>query len=267
MRRTRRPRPCASRTPRRSRAERGSRAIGPLRSSAGARTVLRRPRATVERRSAPRPWCPLRAGFTASARRGRRSRGTRPSRTAPAFGVPKSRSELVSFSVKSSSGCAVAVERDSCPVRGARCARRRSGRSRRAAPRARASASPRPTTRCCGTRASAAGASVRGVGAAVGHRDADQDVLGVGLGVLDEDVEVAVLARRRRCRAARTPAAPCRAARFSSTAAPRTGTAAADTCRASACTSASACCPGRSSTPYVLAVVAFAGRSGRRAAP
>ena len=54
-------------------------------------------------------------------------------------------------------------------------------------------ASSAATTRCCGTRASAARASGAASGPRLVTRDPDQDVVGVGLGVLDDDVEVAVV--------------------------------------------------------------------------
>ena len=113
--------------------------------------------------------------------RGRRRRSRRsPSLTyGPALGVAKSRSALVSFSVNSSSGAPSAQAEPGGRAPGAR----RCTTAARPAPRPAAGGARRvaaPTTRCCGTRASAA-VQRRRLRPAVGDRDPDQDVVRAAL--------------------------------------------------------------------------------------
>ena len=196
--------------------------------------------------SEPRPWCRAAAGFTASVRAVHdvvvdavlhERRRVVDVRRAPVF---------VSFSVKSNSrraldSAASRVPRSACVELDGRPCRRSA-----AAPGARMSRVP--TTTCCETRRSAAHAAVRDVRPRLTDRDADQDVVGRRLRVLDEDIEVAVVVEdagvdqlELRILACRGGGSPRRAA--------RTGTPPADTCRDTSCTSASACCRDRSSTP------------------
>ena len=102
--------------------------------------------------------------------------------------IPTARCVLVSFSVNSSGGCPSQRELIGAQRSGARC---RSRRRRRFA-RARRCSRSDPTTTYCETTASAADAAAR-LRARDFTRDADQNIVGVGLGVFDEDVEVAVL--------------------------------------------------------------------------
>ena len=87
-----------------------------------------------------------------------------------------------------------------------------------------------------------------GFGTAVVNADLDQDVLGRFLGILDEDVEVAILIEHARVEqfvlefVAGSDRGLCRPGW-------RTGRPPADTCRGTSCTNGSACCRGRSSTP------------------
>ena len=95
----------------------------------------------------------------------------------------------------------------------------------------------------CGSRC-----SVRRLGPAVVDRDPHQDVVGRGLGVLDEDVEVAVVVEDAGVEQLELRLVACRGGGSPRPAA-RRGTRAADTCRASSGRSASAWRRGSSRTP------------------
>ena len=115
--------------------------------------------------------------------------------------IPQSACVLVSFSVNSSCGNAIHASTGTRPVR--------LRRSRSGMPSSTASAehgllampSPGPLIAEPQRRQHMQRCGVR---PAIGDRDADQNVVRVGLGVFDEDVEIAVLGRRRRCRSAQT---------------------------------------------------------------
>ena len=98
--------------PRRRASNAGAERRRPSTSRRGGRAAARsdtaaRPRGTLDAIRARRPWCRSPSGFTASALPvDDARRGTRPSRSGAAFGAPKSRCALVSFSVKSSAGVA-----------------------------------------------------------------------------------------------------------------------------------------------------------------
>ena len=203
----------ARRGPRRSRARTASAGFASVRRSRivvelacrHVEPVAARPPSCRARRvhgAASTPWttCSWKASFTYG----------------PSFSVPNRRRLFVSFSVKSSSGAPFGVERAVAVRRGARS--RPPPRLSARRPVVRAAVARRvPTTTCCGTRASAAG----GVGAASGPRfatrDPHEDVVGRGLRVLDEDVEVAVLVEDAGVEQLELRLPPCRAARFSST--------------------------------------------------
>ncbi len=108
----------------------------------------------------------------------------------------------------------------------------------------------------------------RRLGPAVHRGDAAQEVLGVGLGVLDEDVEVAV---GREGVPERVEQLELRLALVALAVdldeLVRTDTPPADTCRASSCRSGSASRRGRSSTPSRPRRGCPPGCSGRRTAP
>ena len=162
-----------------------------------------------------------------------------------AFAAPESRSAFVSFSVKRSSGVSLGDE----PAQPER-ARARASMPRAARRRARDAGARAPRSQDQVLRNQSVGSrwSVRRFRPAVGRRDADQDVVGGRLRVLDEDVEVAVVVEdagveqlELRVARGRGGGSPRRA--------PRTGTRAAGTCRGTSCRSASASSRGRSSTP------------------
>jgi hypothetical protein len=99
---------------------------------------------------------------------------------------------FVSFSVKSQLGSAPSGPARREPHRPERRVLGEDGGPSAASAASPAPSTGSPTTRYCGTRASAAGAASR-PRPAVRDGDPDQDVVGTVLGVLDEDVEVAAL--------------------------------------------------------------------------
>ena len=107
--------------------------------------------------------------------------------------MPTSRSVLVSFSVKSHSGCAVGEQRTARRAPDARPRWRRGVRLLQRRPRT--ASAPRPDVAEPERRQDV---QRRGLGAAVGDRDLDQDVFGRRLRVLDEHVEVAVAVEHAR---------------------------------------------------------------------
>ena len=132
------------------------------------------------------------------------------------FGTPQSRSALVSFSVNSSSGAPSQASQYVAEVvvrrlrldgsAGRRIWRAAAGRRRRV---------PQDQVlrnQSVGRRWSGAASGPRLVA-----RDADQDVVGRGLGVLDRDVEVAILGEDAGVEQLVLGLRPCRAARFSAT--------------------------------------------------
>ena len=186
--------------------------------------------------SAAPPWCRARRVDRVVLARRRRSRETRPSRTASAFAPPKSRSTLVSFSVNSSLGRRLGRRRlEPAAAPASRDRVERAGRRPARMPRldARSLRACTPRTRCCGTRASAAGER-RGLRAAVGDGDPDQDVVRRRPWRTRRRRRSSGRRRRRRCRAARTPDRPCRAGGSLRPAA-RRETRPAGTCRAPSC--------------------------------
>ena len=109
-----------------------------------------------------------------------------------ALGAPNSRSLLVSFSQNSS--CADPSARSShSPSSGCEARAAAIPASPSAAVEHRLGRPRRPTTTCCGTTASAAGAASPRSGPRLCAVTQHHDVVGTGLGVLDDHVEVAVV--------------------------------------------------------------------------
>ena len=208
-------------------------------------------RRDLQRGSAPPPWCRC---APASPRAGPRprSRGTRPSRTAARSAHRTAAPGCVSFSVNSS--CRQAAVRPEITRPDASCRATDARRARSTTSRARSSGrGPQPSdvqpqhqvlrNQSVGSRWSA-----RRLRPAVGDGDADQQIVGAGLRVLGEHVEVAVVVEHAGVGELELAvAAP--ALRVFLHQAPRTETRAADTCRAPSCRSASASSRGSSSTP------------------
>ena len=214
-RRRRRPRPAAA-AKSASKSAKGSAAAGVAsRRQAQPQTVVAvAPGVDGARGSAPRPWCPSPSGLTAPRR---------PSTTALVEAVldvrragsatPHSRSTLVSFSVKSSSGVALAGQPVVAQVV-VLGVHERLGRARCAAAdgAARARRASRPQAQVLRNQSVGSRCSVGRLRPAVGGADADQDVVRARPWRTRRRRRSSGPRRRRRCRSARTPARPCRAA-------------------------------------------------------
>ena len=209
------------------------------------------------------------AGSPRPRRRGRRSRERRPSRTACRSARRRAAAVLVSFSVNSSSGGAVG---DRLDVEAESPERRVLGHRPRRPARLRCrgfSSQPscvQPHDQVLRNQSVGSRCSVAASGPAVGDGDADQDVVRRRLGVLGEDVEVAVVVEHAGVGELELRVVlPRRRVLLDE---PRVGKLApADTCRAPSCTSASASSRGSSSTPSRPRRGCLRARSGRTAAP
>ena len=193
-------------------------------------------------RGGRRTLVPVRAGFTASARRATTKSLIASLTCAEAFGAPNRRSLLVSFS-QNSSGAEASARSSHSPSSG--CDGARAPPSAAVSVGLRDLAAPRPRVAEPQRREQVQRRRLR---AAVVRGDQHEDVVVGALGVLDDHVEVAVLVEDRRCRAARTPCPACRGARWWPPG-PRRGRPAAGTCTGTSGRSASGCCRGRTSTP------------------
>ena len=189
------------------------------------------PGADVAAGDGPPPSCRAPASSPHRGARRPRARGTRPSRTAPGsarseqalgVGLVLGEEELPASPLAVEAARRACVGASTTPRSGrprGRCSRGRRGRRR-------------PRTSVLRNQSGGQHVERRLVGPAVGRGDLDEDVLGRGFGVLDEHVEVAVVRRRRPCRAARTRAGPAPRRRFSSTSSRVRKRAPAGTCRA-----------------------------------
>ncbi len=197
-----------------------------------------------------RTWCPMRAGLTASARPPT-TWSLMPSLKWPGRGWPIEPVH-VGLVVAEQQSRRRARPRAASPAATGAWRRPR----RRTAPAAPAGGprSPRPGVARPKLRQQRRASAASGPRLIALHPH--QDVVGAGLGVLDEHVEVAALRRTRRCRAARIPAGPGRAARSPRPARSR-GTPRAGTCRACGSRSGSACVEVVVELLDVLAVVAL----------